>query len=209
MTVAAHTPALIFDTIDEAIRAVRSGGMRLSTPRRLMLEALFTVDGPVSAVHLAHKLSIDESSVYRNLEVLESHGLIRHVHLGHGPGLYVLVGRHEVEYLYCERCAKVSAVAPHQLDPVREAIRDQFGYEARFTHFAIVGLCQQCAGRTSSAEPRRPSALADDPPGRNRDPDSSEPRPEPSGGHEHLHSHGDHVHSHPHPHDAVRSGHRP
>jgi Fur family transcriptional regulator, ferric uptake regulator len=145
MTVAAHTPPLMFDTIEEAISAVRQGGMRLSTARRLVLEAFFAADGPISAVHLAQTLSIDETSVYRNLELLERHGLIRHVHLGHGPGLYALVGRHEVEYLYCERCDKVTAVTTDQLDPVRKSIRRRFGYEARFTHFPIVGLCERCA----------------------------------------------------------------
>ncbi|MHB8659362.1 MAG: Fur family transcriptional regulator [Solirubrobacteraceae bacterium] len=147
MTIAGQTTPLPFDTLEEAIQAVRRGGMRLSTARRLVLEALFSAEGPISASYLAHALSIDESSVYRNLEVLERHGLIRHVHLGHGPGLYVLVGRHEVEYLYCERCAKVTAVAPDRLDPLRQTIKEQFGYEARFTHFAIVGLCKRCAAR--------------------------------------------------------------
>ena len=145
MTVAGQTPPLAFDTIEEAIAAVRRRGMRLSTARRLVLEAFFSAQGPVSAVHLADALSIDESSVYRNLEVLERHGLIRHVHLGHGPGLYALAGHHEVEYLYCERCAKVTAVTPDQLGPVRENIKRRFGYEAHFTHFAIVGLCERCA----------------------------------------------------------------
>lgn len=77
-------------------------------------------------------------------EAIERHGLARHVHFGHGPGLYVLVGRHDVEYLYCERCAKVTAVGREQLDPVRRQIDDRFGYHARFTHFAIVGLCAAC-----------------------------------------------------------------
>jgi Fur family ferric uptake transcriptional regulator len=125
--------------------------MRLSTPRRLVLEALFADEDPVSAPQLSRRLSIDESSVYRNLEVLERHGLIRHVHLGHGPGLYVLVSAHELEYLYCERCAKVKAVAVEDLDPVRKQIKEQFGYHARFTHFAIVGLCEQCAARPTPA----------------------------------------------------------
>jgi Fur family ferric uptake transcriptional regulator len=141
----------VFDTLEEAIRAVRGAGLRLSTPRRLVLEALFSAEGPVSAVHLAHALAIDESSVYRNLEALERHGLIRHVHLGHGPGLYVLVGRHEVEYLYCERCARVTAVTPDRLEPLRQKIKEQFGYEARFTHFAIVGLCEPCAATPGQA----------------------------------------------------------
>jgi Fur family transcriptional regulator, ferric uptake regulator len=157
MTVAAQTPPLVFDTIEEAVSAVRRNGMRLSTPRRLVLEALFAADGPISAVHLANALSIDETSVYRNLEVLERHGLIRHVHLGHGPGLYALVGRDEVEYLYCERCRKTTAVTTDQLDPVRKSIRKRFGYEARFTHFPIVGLCERCAATPSPppGPPRR------------------------------------------------------
>ena len=36
--------------------------------------------------------------------------LIRHVHLGHGPGLYALAGANEREYLACERCHRVTAV---------------------------------------------------------------------------------------------------
>lgn len=179
MTVAAHTPPLVFDTIEEAIRAVRGAGLRLSTPRRLVLEALFSAEGPVSAVHLARTLSIDESSVYRNLEALERHGLIRHVHLGHGPGLYVLVGRHEVEYLYCERCAKVTAVTPDQLDPLRQKIKQQFGYEARFTHFAIVGLCEHCTATPRTAATPDGEGSSGDVPRRS-----------------HLHAHGDYVHSH-------------
>ncbi len=183
MTVASLTPPLSFTTLEEAIAAVRQGGKRLSTARRLVLEALFAAEGPVSAAHLANALSIDESSIYRNLEVLESQGLIRHVHLGHGPGLYVLVGCHDVEYLYCERCAKVTAVTPDQLDPLRRQIRDRFGYQARFTHFAIVGLCDACATQPTS---ERPDSSAE--PGQ-------------------LHSHGDHVHSHAQPHAGARPDH--
>ncbi len=207
MTVASQTPPVLFETIEEAIRAVRGRGMRLSTARRLVLEALFAANGPVSAVHLAHTLSIDESSVYRNLEVLERHGLIRHVHLGHGPGLYVLVGRQEVEYLYCERCAEVTAVTPKQLDPLRQTIKQQFGYEARFTHFAIVGLCEQCAAQPPSSPPVVEHAQDDETQGHHHDL-SAKQAPELSSGHQHLHSHGDHVHSHPHAHGAEDDPHR-
>jgi Fur family transcriptional regulator, ferric uptake regulator len=133
--------------------------MRLSTARRIMLEALFAADGPVSAQQLSRELAVDTTSIYRNLELLERHGLVRHVHLGHGPGLYVLVGRQALEYLYCERCEKVTPVAVEDLDPVRGQIKQQFGFHARFTHFAIVGLCDRCAGphpapdHTSDATP--------------------------------------------------------
>ncbi|MGH2916273.1 MAG: Fur family transcriptional regulator [Solirubrobacteraceae bacterium] len=146
------SPVVVQDA-DEAIARLRASGLRLSTARRLLIEALFAADGPVSAPHLARSLRIDESSVYRNLELLEQHGLIRHVHLGHGPGLYVLAGRTDAEYLYCQSCARVTAVPPAQLDPVREQIRERFGYAARFTHFAIVGLCAECAPAGPRAKP--------------------------------------------------------
>jgi len=145
MTVSPNVPPLAVDDVVEAAQALRASGLRLSTPRRLVLEALFAAAGPVAAGDLARELGIDESSVYRNLEVLEQHGLIRHVHLGHSAGLYTRVGGAEVEYLYCERCAKVTTVAPARLDPLRERIKQDFGFTARFAHFPIAGLCDECS----------------------------------------------------------------
>ncbi len=171
VTLAPDVQPLVVQDPDEAVRALRQSGLRISTPRRLVIEAFFNEDGPVSAAHLAQELSLDESSVYRNLEVLERHGLIRHLHLGHGPGLYVLASGEDAEYLYCERCAKVTAVAPEALDPIRDRIRQQFGYSPRFTHFAIVGVCERCANAGRKAASQASGQ---------------------------LHSHGNFVHAHPH-----------
>jgi Fur family ferric uptake transcriptional regulator len=127
------------------------GGLRLSTSRRLVLEALFDADSPMSAEEIASGLELELTSVYRNLETLERHGLVRHVHLGHGAGRYALVGRGEREYLYCERCGAVRALEPSELDPVRRQITKRFGYAVRFTHFALVGNCPDCSERTTLA----------------------------------------------------------
>lgn len=144
MTVAPDVPRLVVSDPEQAIHALRESGLRISTPRRLVIEALFEAAGPVSAPALAQRLTLEESSVYRNLEVLERHGLTRHVHLGHGPGLYALVGRDDGEYLYCERCGKVTVLRADELEPVRDEIRERFGHTPRFTHFAIVGTCADC-----------------------------------------------------------------
>src|ERR1700757_3473978 len=98
MTVAPNAPPLACATIDDAVAALRERGLRLTASRRLVLEALFAADGPPSAEHIATGLRLDITSVYRNLETLERQGLIRHVHLGHGPGLYALLGGGEHEY---------------------------------------------------------------------------------------------------------------
>ena len=150
MTRPAECPPQAFADLDDAIRGLRDSGLRLSTARRLVLDALFAAEAPVSAAQLARTLSLDESSVYRNLELLEERGVVRHLHLGHSAGLYVLAGERDTEYLYCERCAKVTAVTPDRLDPIREQVRSEFGYTPRFTHFAIVGLCADCGPADAS-----------------------------------------------------------
>lgn len=144
MTIAPDTPPLVCETLADAIAALRERRLRLTASRRMVLGALFAADAPVSADQIAGALKLDLTSVYRNLEVLEQHGLARHVHLGHGPGLYALLVRGEREFLHCERCHAVAALAPAELDPVRDAIRERFGYEARFTHFPITGVCPAC-----------------------------------------------------------------
>jgi Fe2+ or Zn2+ uptake regulation protein len=86
----------------------------------------------------------DLASVYRNLETLERIGLVRHVHFGHGAGLYALTRAQGYEYALCERCGEVLAVPSRELDCVRETLDGLLGVEPQFSHFPIVGLCRRC-----------------------------------------------------------------
>ncbi len=148
MTLAPPTPSVVAADVEAAVELLRSRGLRVSAARRLVLETLFAGDTPLSAEQIAAGVAgrvprSDLASVYRNLETLEEVGLVRHVHLGHGPGLYALAGPAR-EYLVCESCDAVRAVEASELDGVRQEIRDSFGWEARFSHFPIVGLCPAC-----------------------------------------------------------------
>jgi Fur family ferric uptake transcriptional regulator len=150
MTQAPHRPPLSFNTLDDIVAALRERGSRLSTARRLVLEALFAAEGPVSAEWIAGGeggagVALDVTSVYRNLTHLEELGVVRHFHLGHGPGLYALETESPKGYLVCERCDRIEIASGEDLDHVRDAVRDRFGYEARFDHFPVVGLCSDCA----------------------------------------------------------------
>jgi Fur family ferric uptake transcriptional regulator len=144
VTLAPHANRLPFETIDDAIEALRVRGLRLSMTRQLVLEELFAARGPLAAEDIAGRLKLVATSVYRNLELLERHGLVRHVHLGHSAGLYALVGRAEHEYIYCPGCGMARTVGADVLDPVRDDIRLLLGLDVRFTHFALVGRCGDC-----------------------------------------------------------------
>lgn len=213
MTRAPDTPPLAYAGVDDVARALRARGGRVTGPARLVLEALFAAPGPVSAERLAAEAGgLDLATVYRNLERLEDLGVVRHVHLGHGPGLYALLGGEDREYLVCDICDRVDLVDPARLDPVRAAIRNEFGYEARFRHFAIHGMCAQCAD--ASPKPPRGGTVSarehphDHPPTHEHahgDVEHEHPHESHEHGHvehEHRHSHGDVVHEHPHVHEA-------
>jgi Fur family ferric uptake transcriptional regulator len=148
MTVSPRTQPLVFTSIEDIAEALRRQGGRLTTPRRLVLQALFAAGDLVSAERIAAGtdtgIALDLSSVYRNLERLEELGVVQHIHIGHGPGVYGLLTHGEHEYLVCEVCGRVTSADLKQLDRVRAVIRKQFGYEARFTHFPIHGRCADC-----------------------------------------------------------------
>ena len=148
MTVSSLTPPLRFNSPTAVLNALRGHGLRVSTARRVVVGALFAADRPLSAEEIASGgnsgLTVDLASVYRNLETLEELGVVRHVHAGHGAGLYALTGDGEPEYLACEGCGALTAVRPGELDEVRDLVRERFGYEVRFTHFPIVGRCAEC-----------------------------------------------------------------
>lgn len=148
MTASHSGPAIVARDVNEAVAAVRERGLRVSSARRLLLEALFAADGPSTADELAAaaggQTAADPASVYRNLDRLEAIGLVRHVHLGHGPGLYALSSSFASGYVVCDGCGKRELATSEQLERVRGAVREEFGYEAAFSHFPIVGHCPEC-----------------------------------------------------------------
>jgi Fur family ferric uptake transcriptional regulator len=149
MTVSPSTAPLQLKSPQSVLNTLRGHGLRVSTARRVVVQALFAARGPLSAEEIAAgvegSLPVDLASVYRNLETLEELGVVRHFHAGHGPGRYALTGDGEREYLACERCGAVAEARPGELDAARAMISERFGYEVRFTHFPIVGLCAGCA----------------------------------------------------------------
>ena len=122
----------------------------MSAARRLVLEALFAAEGPVTADAIAAGLdgrlpSSDLASVYRNLDTLEQIGLVRHFHVAHGAGP-LLARRPQPRRVRRVREVRRPPLArPRTVAQVAAVLREACGYEPSSSHFPIVGRCPEAS----------------------------------------------------------------
>jgi Fur family transcriptional regulator, ferric uptake regulator len=149
MTVPHETRPLAPASVPAAITTLRVRGLRVSAARRLVLEALFAAEGPVTAEAIAAGLGgrlpgSDLASVYRNLDTLEGIGLVSHFHVAHGAGLYALAAQSGTGYVACEGCGAHRPLDQSTVAKVAAVLREACGYEPQLVHFPIVGRCPEC-----------------------------------------------------------------
>lgn len=140
----------------EVQRRLRRAGLRLTGPRRRVLQTLGRL-GHATPEQLAGALVRDgggelpASTIYRNLESLASAGLVRHTHLDHGAPSYHLEAHGEHLHLVCRSCARVVEADPAMADELARNLRAVHGFAAEVTHMAIHGRCARCAAASPAA----------------------------------------------------------
>jgi Fur family ferric uptake transcriptional regulator len=88
--------------------------------------------------------AVNVSTVYRNLEVLEELGLVRHTHLSDRAPTYHSVGGHEHFHLVCRNCHRVVSVDPDVIAPLAARLREEQAFDIDVGHLAVFGRCVDC-----------------------------------------------------------------
>ncbi|NYG59791.1 Fur family ferric uptake transcriptional regulator [Nocardioides daedukensis] len=136
---------------------IRSSGKRLTAQRELILRAVDhlghgTPDEIHAEVH-KHSTAVNLSTVYRNLEVLEELGLVRHTHLSDRAPTYHSVTDHEHFHMVCRNCEKVTSLDPAMLSDFVARLREEHGFEPDIGHLAVFGHCLDCVSASPPAQP--------------------------------------------------------
>lgn len=136
------------DTVDDVLALVRKHGGRVTSARRLLLNALFDVPRHWTAEELTEVVQsqapdIALSTIYRNLEELEQMGVIVHAHLGHGPATYHLAATAHSHFV-CEECNEAFEAPDELFKGLSKSAKTRFGFEINPHHFAIFGRCRDC-----------------------------------------------------------------
>jgi Fur family ferric uptake transcriptional regulator len=96
--------------------------------------------------------SINRSTVYRTLQLLEQMGLISHAHVEEGSTRYHRAEEPAHIHLVCHACGTVQEVEDLSIgDPLRHALAERYGFQSDLTHLAIAGRCRACAERVAPA----------------------------------------------------------
>jgi Fur family ferric uptake transcriptional regulator len=128
---------------------LRASGHRLTPQRELVLAAVerlgHATPDEVYAEVRNHSTSINLSTVYRTLELLDEIGLIHHAHLSDRAPTYHSTTGHEHAHLICRNCRRVISVARGEIEEALGPLARRHGFEPDYGHLTVFGLCADCA----------------------------------------------------------------
>jgi Fur family ferric uptake transcriptional regulator len=122
-------------------------GLRMTPQRQLVLDAVRELEHatPEQICQRVQRITptVNITTVYRTLELLEKLSLVRHTHLGHGAPSYS-VEQHEHVHLVCHNCGRVDEVPCELLDDLAGALDRGRGFRLDASHLALSGTCRDC-----------------------------------------------------------------
>lgn len=133
------------------INTLKQYGLRLTKTRQAVLQLFFQMHTPLSAMHVLRALEknavlVNKTTVYRELERLETAGIIFRIHLQDRREYYELHARPHHHHLVCLACERVEDV-----DIDDRWLIEKVATIGKKIHFSVLrhslefyGHCAQC-----------------------------------------------------------------
>jgi Fur family transcriptional regulator, ferric uptake regulator len=133
----------------DVLELLRSRGLRMTPQRRAIVSEVMRTQGHISPSAIARTIEgempgVNPSTVYRTLALLEEVGVLQHSHVESGAEYHRTEEAQHV-HLTCRRCGRDDALSVDEAARLGRLIHRHHGFEADLTHFAITGLCADCA----------------------------------------------------------------
>jgi len=139
------------EPVREAIERCRKLGLRRTKALEELLNTLIENPRPMTLAELASSGRLtdlcDKATVYRLLQRLTDHGIIRRLGLHERAAYFTLLqpGKHS-NYLICTGCGKIESIkAPCPVHDLEDEIREKTGYQGLYHELEFFGTCPKCA----------------------------------------------------------------
>jgi Fur family ferric uptake transcriptional regulator len=132
-------------------QALRDSGYRLTSSRRIVLEALVESGGHISADELATAVrgrddSVSRMTIYRTLDLLCDLGHVRPVYQGARAARFVLLEDGSHHHFICSSCDRVFEFEECPIEDIETRFRGAAGFDVRAHLLELYGICVNCQG---------------------------------------------------------------
>ena len=136
--------------LQDTIERCRHAGLRRTKALEELLGTLLEAPRPMTLTELAASPRLatqcDKATVFRLLQRLAEHGVVRRLGLHERAAYFTLLlpDRHH-DYLICTGCGSIEAItAPCPVHELEEEIRQKTGYRNLYHELEFFGLCPAC-----------------------------------------------------------------
>lgn len=137
--------------VQEIIDRLRGAGLRRTKALEELITTLLESERPMTLSELAASKRLadqcDKATVFRLLQRLAGHGVVRRLGLHERAAYFTLLvpGKHS-DYLICTSCGSIEAIqAPCPVHHLEEEIREKTGFQNLYHELEFFGVCPKCA----------------------------------------------------------------
>jgi len=136
---------------DGVLELLRQRGHRMTEQRRAIVLEIMSTRGHIAPAEVAARVqekgpSVNASTVYRTVELLEEVGVLTHAHV-HGGSQYHHAVEHDHVHLVCSNCGSARSLPVETLGKIRGDFVAATGFDPDFTHYAVLGVCGECGSQ--------------------------------------------------------------
>ncbi|HVZ67249.1 MAG TPA: Fur family transcriptional regulator [Patescibacteria group bacterium] len=121
--------------------------LKITQARVSLLKLIEKEDKPVDSQYLIETLQsglkIDKVTVFRILNVLTEHGILRRLEFGEGKARYELATE-DHHHLICQNCGQVEDISDCNIGKLEEEIKQKKDFLVKLHTLEFYGLCKNC-----------------------------------------------------------------
>ena len=139
-------PVMATASHSDAHRRLQEHGLRSTRCRRAVLAVIDAAAEPMTVEQIADALAgegFDLSTIYRNVETFERHGLLNRLDMGDDVRRYCGCDGHH-HHIRCLRCGRIDKVDVCLIEQMEGAIEQELGYKIVNHALVFTGLCRKC-----------------------------------------------------------------
>jgi Fe2+ or Zn2+ uptake regulation protein len=128
---------------------LREGGYKLTPQRYMILRVIQEAEAHLSIEEIIQRVQernpyVNQSTVYRTLDLLQDLGLLRATHLSGKHTRFEMVGGQAHHHFVCRSCHGVQHLDSDLLANLPEQLKQQYGFGGLTLELVATGYCKTC-----------------------------------------------------------------